>query len=131
MFLKDGIALDPASEFEWSHDGSGDPETMVKTRCMDATADQLKAGGIVIQADPAPTPTPGEPARIRVRKSLIIDRLNATGKLQAANVALNADLYTRERWYAPDVPFVYADAPEAVELVKAIGADPAIILAAE
>ena len=48
-----------------------------------------------------------------VRKSIIVARLHAAGLLTAASQALNADLYTRERWYAPDQPAVYANNPES------------------
>ena len=71
------------------------------------------------------------PDRRAVSKSTIITRLNAAGLLGAASVALNADLYTRERWYAPDRPTVYADDSEALALLNAIGADPSIIMAPE
>lgn len=66
-----------------------------------------------------------------VPKSLIVSRLHAAGLLAAASEALNADLYRRERWYASDKPAIYADDPEALALLQAIGADPAVILAAE
>ncbi len=58
-----------------------------------------------------------------------MERLNAAGKLQAARVALDSNLYARERWYAPDKPHVYADDEETLALLKAIGADPETILA--
>lgn len=75
---------------------------------------------------------PGLPVpRPSVRKSTIIARLNEAGKLQAASAALNADLYTRERWYAPDRPTIYTDDAEALALLNAIGADPEFILAPE
>ena len=71
-----------------------------------------------------------QPRRL-VRKSLIVERLQAAGKLAAAKTALDGNLYARERWYAPDQPAVYADDPEALALLKAIGADPEAILAPE
>jgi hypothetical protein len=67
----------------------------------------------------------------RVAKSTIVRRLQEAGKLAEASAALNADLYARERWYAPDRPAVNADDPEALALLQAIGADPAVILARE
>jgi hypothetical protein len=69
------------------------------------------------------------PDRRPVPKSLIVMRLNAAGKLAAASSALNADIYARERWYAPDKPAIYADDPEALALLEAIGADAEDILA--
>src|SRR6266849_6437830 len=67
--------------------------------------------------------------RLLIAKSVIIDRLQAAGKLNAARKALDAaDLYTRERWNSRSM--IYADDPTAVALIKAIGADPAVILLA-
>jgi hypothetical protein len=66
-----------------------------------------------------------------VRKSTIITRLQAAGKLAAARPAVDADLNARERWYAPDRPAIYADDAEALALLQAIGADPGIVLAPE
>lgn len=72
-------------------------------------------------ADPAPV-------RRLVAKADIVDRLQAAGKLDAARVALDAaDLYTRERWNVRNG--IYADDPTALALLKAIGADPAVIMA--
>lgn len=70
-----------------------------------------------------------EPERRLVRKSLIVQRLHEAKLLTAAQAALNADPYARERWYAADRPAIYADDPEAVALLIAIGADPQAILA--
>jgi len=69
------------------------------------------------------------PPRRLVPKSVIIARLQEAGKLAAASAAINVDLYVRERWYAPDRPAIYADDPEALALLTAIGADPKVILA--
>ncbi len=72
----------------------------------------------------------GLPLRRLVRASVIVDRLQAAGKLQAARAALDAaDLYTRERWNARDA--IYADDPTAIALLQAIGADPCAILGPE
>jgi hypothetical protein len=68
--------------------------------------------------------------RILVRKSVIVDRLQAAGLLAAARSTLDAaDLYTRERWNTRDA--IYADDATAITLLTAIGADPAAILAPE
>ena len=69
------------------------------------------------------------PPRRLVMKSQIIDRLNGAGFLAAASAALNADLFTRERWYASDKPGVYADDPAIIAFLSALGADPGTILA--
>jgi hypothetical protein len=91
---------------------------------------------IAVWNRPEPEPTHDEimqwaPAveRRMVRKSVIVERLHAAGKLAAAKAALDADLYARERWYAPDRPSIYADDAEALALLTSIGADPAVILA--
>lgn len=68
------------------------------------------------------------PLRRLVRRSIIVDRLQAAGKLMAAREMLDAaDLYTRERWNAREA--IYADDPTAIALLQAIGADPEAILA--
>jgi hypothetical protein len=68
--------------------------------------------------------------RLLVPKRLIVERLQAAGKLEAARAALDAtDLYTRERWNTRDA--IYADDETALALLAAIGADPAAILAPE
>jgi hypothetical protein len=86
-------------------------------------------GGEFEIVEPPPLPEPEEPARRMVPKSLIIERLNAAGRLAAAKAVLDADLYTRERWYAPDRPALYFDDAEALALLAAIGADPDVIMA--
>ncbi|HLL28965.1 MAG TPA: hypothetical protein VKT73_15115 [Xanthobacteraceae bacterium] len=63
-----------------------------------------------------------------VQKTVIVDRLQTAGKLNAARAALDAaDLYTRERWNARDA--IYADDPTALALLQAVGADPNVIMA--
>lgn len=83
--------------------------------------------GKVVVTKPKPEVVP---IRILVPKSVIIDRLHSVGKLDAARAALDAaDLYTRERWNTRTA--IYADDPTALGLLSSIGADPAVILAAE
>jgi hypothetical protein len=69
------------------------------------------------------------PSRRRVPKQLIIARLNDAGKLDAANAALEADVYAKARWYTPGQDTVFADDPDTVTMLAAIGADPDTILA--
>lgn len=70
---------------------------------------------------------PSAPPRL-VLKRVIVDRLYAAGKLEAARAALDAQpLYTRERWNSRDS--VYATDPDTIALLKAIGADADAILA--
>lgn len=67
------------------------------------------------------------PPRRLIPKSVIVDRLHAAGKLDAARAALDAaSLYTRERWNTRDS--IYSDDLDAVALIKAIGGDPDAIL---
>jgi hypothetical protein len=66
--------------------------------------------------------------RVLIPKRVIVDRLQAAGKLEAARAALDgADLYTRERWNTREA--IYIDDESAVALLNAIGANPAEILA--
>jgi hypothetical protein len=60
--------------------------------------------------------------------AVIVDRLQAAGKLEAARAALDAaDLYVQERWNARNA--IYADDATAISFLRAIGADPDAILA--
>lgn len=70
-----------------------------------------------------------EPAERRmVPKGIIVERLIAAGKIEAARAALaQISVADQERWNAK--PAVYADDPRALALLRAIGADPAVILA--
>lgn len=88
-----------------------------------AYQDWLAAGNT---PDPADQPAA---ERRKVLKSTVVARLIATGKINAAFAALNANKAAFARWFSPDHPAVYADDPEALALLAAIGADPAVILA--
>lgn len=111
-----GVALDGLS---WSGDGT-----------LNFNDDVSGATKQMVQAVLA-AHDPQTPGRRLVRKSLIVQRLNDAGKLAAARAALDADLYARERWYAPDQPGVYADDAEVLAMLGAIGADPDTVLAEE
>lgn len=63
-----------------------------------------------------------------VPKGVIVERLIAAGKIEAARAALaQISVADQERWNAK--PAVYADDSRALDLLRAIGADPAVILA--
>lgn len=68
-------------------------------------------------------------ARVKIRKSVVVARLIAAGKIEAAKAALESNAGAFARWMAADHPSVYADDPDAIALVQNIGADPAVILA--
>lgn len=69
-----------------------------------------------------------QPVRRLVSKGVIVERLITAGKIEAARAALaQLSVADRERWNAK--PAVYADDPRALALLRAIGADPAVILA--
>lgn len=72
---------------------------------------------------------PPPPERRLVMKSLIISRLIDAKKISAAKAALDSDASAYARWWAPDRPSIYFDDPDAIALLKAIGADPDAILA--
>lgn len=65
-----------------------------------------------------------------VAKSVIVSRLIEAGKIEAAYAALNANPSAWARWVASDRPAINHDDPDAIALLVAIGADPAVILAA-
>jgi hypothetical protein len=67
--------------------------------------------------------------RRRVLKSTVQQRLIDAGLMGKAYVALTANPVYFARWFAPDHPTVYADDPDALTLLDAIGADAAVIMA--
>lgn len=69
--------------------------------------------------------------RPMVRKSTVQARLIAAGKMEAAYAALTSNPIYFARWFAPDRTEVYCDDPDALFLLKAVGADPQIVLAVE
>lgn len=94
----------------------------------DPLVEQIVRSGGAYEVVDVVEATPVE-GRRRVAKSRIIERLHAAGKLVAASAALDADIYARERWYAPDRPSIYADDPDALALLAAISADAGEIMA--
>lgn len=64
----------------------------------------------------------------RVAKSTVLSRLGEQGATQALS---SASPWQMLRWNAPDKPAVNADDPEVIALVKAVGGDPAVVLAPE
>lgn len=71
------------------------------------------------------------PARRLLRKSIVQARLIDAGLMEAAYAALTANPTYFARWFAPDRPEVYADDPDALILLDAIGADAEAIMAPE
>jgi hypothetical protein len=68
------------------------------------------------------------PQRYLVDKALIVDRLIAGAKADAAFAAFDQlPRATREKWNTRNA--IYSDDPDALALLKAIGADPSMILA--
>ena len=61
-----------------------------------------------------------------VPKSLIISRVTDS---QLEDVLALMTVRQMERWRAPDQPCVYADDPEVLALLNAIGADTDVVLA--
>lgn len=81
----------------------------------------------VVVYDP---PQPPEPEPRLVRKAIIINRLYAAGKLEAADEILKSmSLYDRQRWEVRDA--VYFNDPTLLAALNAIGADPGVIMASE
>lgn len=69
-----------------------------------------------------------EPKRT-IAKSVIVSRLIAANKIADAKRALDANPAAFARWFASDRPAINHDDPDAIALLKAIGADPTEILA--
>ena len=70
-----------------------------------------------------------EPPKRTVLKSVIVSRLIAAEKIGAAYQALNSNPEYWARWVASDRPAINHDDPDALAVLKAIGADPSEILA--
>ena len=85
-----------------------------------------------IEPEPAPQPEPEPeqpPTNWRVSTYRIVRRLEATGLIDAADAALNAQPVLFRRFYtAGSIPH---DDPDALALLDAIGANPLEILAPE
>ncbi|MBX3583662.1 MAG: hypothetical protein KF810_17385 [Rhizobiaceae bacterium] len=77
----------------------------------------------VITIRPAPA------VRRLIAKSLVQQRLIDAGKMDAAYAILTASPSAFARWFAPGKPEVYADDPESLALLAAIGADAEAIMA--
>lgn len=77
----------------------------------------------------------GPPPVVRtlIRKSTLIRRCHEAGKLTAVMAILDhpSNAYAKARWWAPDWPEVFADDPEMVAMLQAVGADVAVITAPE
>ncbi|MBX9820847.1 MAG: hypothetical protein K2Y19_09345 [Afipia birgiae] len=75
-------------------------------------------------------PDPYVPPLVKhqIRKSTIIARL--TDEQLAAAIG-GMTVRQQERWRAPDQPLLNTDDPEAIAIIEAVGADPAVILAPE
>jgi hypothetical protein len=71
-------------------------------------------------------PAPPAPPRRAVLKSVILSRLT-DAQLAAAIAAMSQR--QQEQWRSPDQPTVFADDQVVIGLVKAIGADPNVVLA--
>jgi hypothetical protein len=70
-----------------------------------------------------------EAPRRMVRKSLVQQRLIDAGLMDRAYLVLTSQPAAFARWFAPDHPEVYADDPDALAMLAAIGAVPAVIMA--
>ena len=90
-----------------------------------ATADQKTAAEQVVAAFDVKEPA----SHYLVDKSIVVQRLIAANKINAAYAALTSNAAYFARWFAPGHPNVYADDPDALTLLAAIGADPKVILA--
>lgn len=117
------------------HDGETEPRAVfapaIVAAIVEAESGAVQEGQAWNGAGFDPLPEAPPAPRRMVRKSVIIARLIAADKIGAAKVALDSDPSAYARWWAPDKPSIYADDAEALGLLNAIGADPAVILAPE
>jgi len=87
-----------------------------------------------LTSQPQPTPAQLEaavppPPRRLIRKTLVKQRLIDLGLMDAAFGVLVSQPVCFARWFDMDYPEVYADDPDALALLEAIGADPAQVMA--
>lgn len=74
-------------------------------------------------------PQPTE--RLSVRKSVVVGRVIAAGKAQAAFDLLTQYPDMMFRWNAPDRPVVYCDDADTITMLQILELDPEVILAPE
>ena len=78
----------------------------------------------------APPPDPEQPTRWQVQKSVVLSRLTDEQIAAIEELLwLPQNVRIRNRWYAADKPAVNSDDPDALAMLAAIEADPAVILA--
>lgn len=95
--------------------------------------DRLVDGVIVPAEKPAKPERPKfsmTPVRT-IPKRIVIERLIAAGKIDAAYAALQSDPAAFAKWFAPGYEHVKVDDPAALALLAAIGADADAIMAPE
>lgn len=86
-------------------------------------------GGTVRQVfDVKDAPLPPAERRM-VRKSTVQARLIASGLMEIAYAVLTSNPIAFARWFAPDQPSVYADDPDALTFLAAVGADVETVMA--
>ncbi|MGZ6387881.1 MAG: hypothetical protein ACXWQZ_01310 [Ktedonobacterales bacterium] len=108
-----GVSMgDPNDSNTWTIQVA-DTATADQQAALQQKLDDIKAHGL-------------PPDRRLVPKSLVLSRLTDDQLDKALSLMTNRQ---KERWRAPDKPDVFADDPETVGLVKAIGADPNVVLA--
>ena len=110
---------------------AADPETGLIDWDPDATKAAYDAYDALQPPPPPPPPLPV--VRTLIRKSTLIRRCHEAGKLTAVMAILDhpSNAYAKARWWAPDWPEVFADDPEMVAMLEAVGADVAVITAPE
>lgn len=115
------VEIDPASS--WRPDGGYVVQTDV------AGVGWRYEGGVF--SDPNEPPPPLPPTRWLVRKVTILRRVNQAGKLAEAFSKLGGPgSFYYELWQAA-APESWSDDEEMVQLLGAMGLDPAVILAPE
>jgi hypothetical protein len=110
-------------------------ETLTLVDDSDPSRVQVLPGLSPAEQDAAILAFFGPPPVVRtlVRKSTVIRRCHEAGVLAAVMAILDhpSNAYAKARWWAPDWPEVFADDPEMVAMLTAVGADVAVITAPE
>lgn len=83
----------------------------------------------VDESDPRITAFQNRAAPRRVAKDVVVARLTEAGKIDAALALLLKNGSAFARWFAPGRTEVNVDDPDAIALLRAVGADPEKILA--
>ncbi|MER8806016.1 hypothetical protein [Mesorhizobium australicum] len=121
------IVAGDESQF-WSSAAAAYVDALPDRAAVTCISSESELWDVLREHFPDGLPIEERPPRL-VPKRVIIDRLQASGLLDAAKAAIDAaDLYTQERWNSRTD--IFATDPTALAMLLAIGGDPAVIFGA-